>query len=213
MLPNSSTLDWISVCKILKKTCQQILIQFSQKFTHLESCASALEERMNQNAENINSVKEERTLTSSRFRQIEEELERQQRYSRRSNVIVYGMKEYHVESHDTCMKRVIHTLQRHFPRKSWREEDFERAHRLGTKSPTDDRPRPIIIQFQKWSDAMSVMRDRDGKNRMRTDDGLRSGADLTKQQNSETQNSERFNAYWPWATIQNIGRRDRKSVV
>ena len=119
---------------------------------------------------------------SSRLRKLEEEVERQERYSRRSNVRLYGMKEEAGESCDRCTARVIKTLRRHFPQKDWNETDVERAHRLGPVSRTSDRPRPVIIKFQRWRDAMVVMRDKEGKNLMRDNDGLRVGADLTKQQ-------------------------------
>ena len=92
------------------------------------------------------------------------------------------MKEEAGESFDRCTARVIKTLRRHFPQKDWNETDVERAHRLGPLSWKSDRPRPVIIKFQRWRDAMIIMRDKEGKNLMRDSDGLRVGADLTKQQ-------------------------------
>ena len=113
---------------------------------------------------------------SSRLRKLEEEVERQERYSRRSNVLLYGMKEEAGESFDRCTARVIKTLRRHFPQKDWNETDVERAHRLGPLSRKSDRPRPVIIKFQRWRDAIIIMRDKEGRNLMRDSDGL------TKQQ-------------------------------
>ena len=89
-----------------------------------------------------------------------------------------------LESHSTDVQQecskfsvdIFHT------QKNWKETDIERAHRLGHTSSSSDRPRPVIIKFQRWTDAMIVMRDREGKNLMRNNDGLRVGADLTKQQ-------------------------------
>ncbi|KAL8580395.1 hypothetical protein ACOMHN_020082 [Nucella lapillus] len=43
-------------------------------------------------------VKEEQTASVSRINKLEAELERQQRYSRRSNVLLYGMEEDPAES-------------------------------------------------------------------------------------------------------------------
>ena len=91
------------------------------------------------------------------------------------------MKEEAGESFDRCTARVIKTLRRHFPQKDWNETDVERAHRLGPLSKKSDRSRPVIIKFQRWRDAMIIMRDKEGKNQMRESDGLRVGADLTKQ--------------------------------
>ncbi|KAL8562511.1 hypothetical protein ACOMHN_003935 [Nucella lapillus] len=91
-------------------------------------------------------VKEEQTASVSRINKLEAELERQQRYSRRSNVLLYGMEEDPAES---CSAKVTGFLRRYFPHKKWSEEDVERTHRLGTKSAADDRPRPLIIRFQR----------------------------------------------------------------
>ena len=156
---------------------EQIQLQFSL----LKDSVSALQSAVRRNNEQLDSIGNEQNSMSSRLRKLEE-VERQQRYSRRSNVLLYGMKEEAGESFDRCTARVIKTLRRHFPQKDWNETDVERAHRLGPLSRKSDRPRPVIIKFQGWRDAMIIMRDKEGKNLMRDSDGLRVGADLTKQQ-------------------------------
>ncbi len=157
---------------------EQIQLQFSL----LKDSVSALQSAVRRNNEQLDSIGNEQNSMSSRLRKLEEEVERQERYSRRSNVLLYGMKEEAGESFDRCTARVIKTLRRHFPQKDWNETDVERAHRLGPLSRKSDRPRPVIIKFQRWRDAMIIMRDKEGKNLMRDSDGLRVGADLTKQQ-------------------------------
>ena len=52
---------------------------------------------------------------SSRLRELEEEIEKQERYSRLSNMQLYGMKEEAAESFDRCATRVLQVLCRHFP--------------------------------------------------------------------------------------------------
>ena len=154
---------------------EQIQLQFSL----LKDSVSALQSAVSRNNEQLDSIGNEQNSMSSRLRKLEEEVERQERYLRRSNVLLYGMKEEAGESLDRCTARVIKTLRRHFPQKDWNETDVERAHRLGPLSRKSDRPRPVIIKFQRWRDAMIIMRDKEGKNLMRDSDGLRVGADKT----------------------------------
>ena len=86
---------------------EQIQLQFSL----LKDSVSALQSAVRRNNEQLDSIGNEQNSMSSRLRKLEEEVERQQRYSRRSNVLLYGMKEEAGESFDRCTARVIKTLR------------------------------------------------------------------------------------------------------
>ena len=152
------------------------------KIVHLEDFVSSLEHRVITDNERVYALEEGQDTTLSKISKLENELERQERYSRRSNVLIYGMREESAETYNACMGRVLDILQRYFSHKQWLEVDIERTHRLGPKSPDNQRPRPVIIRFQRWSDAMSVMRDREGKTRLTAEEAMRVAADLTGQQ-------------------------------
>ena len=108
---------------------EQIQLQFSL----LKDSVTALQSAVRRNNQQLDSIGNEQNSMSSRLRKLEEEVERQERYSRRSNVLLYGMKEEAGESCDRCTARVIKTLRRHFPQKDWNVTDVERAHRWSTR--------------------------------------------------------------------------------
>ncbi|KAL8563791.1 hypothetical protein ACOMHN_058649 [Nucella lapillus] len=58
---------------------------------------------------------------------------------------------------------------------------IERAHRLGKPNSHNCNPRPIIAKFQRWGDAMRVMKDRAAREGMEKG-GLRVAQDLTRRQ-------------------------------
>ena len=99
--------------------------QLEQKFQQLEgsiydnnkllnASVSALQSAIKPN-EQLDSMRNERDYMSSRLRKLEEEIEKRERYSRRSNMLLYGMKEEAGESFDRCATRVLQVLCPHFP--------------------------------------------------------------------------------------------------
>ena len=62
---------------------------------------------------------------SSRLRELEEEIEKQERYSRLSNMQLYGMKEEAAESFDRCATRALKVLCRHFPQKTVKRQTLK----------------------------------------------------------------------------------------
>lgn len=156
--------------------------QLQQQLVGIKGQLSAIETVARRNEQRVQALENEHGFMNSRMQKVEEEIERQDRFSRRSNVKLLGLREEGGENYDRCATRVIDILQRYFPHKNWDESDIEKAHRLGPSPSITGRPRPVIIKFQSWKDAMIVMKDKEGKNRMKNDDGLRVATDLTQHQ-------------------------------
>ena len=109
---------------------QSLNKQLEQKFKQLEgsiyddnnkllnASVSALQSAIKRNNEQLDSMRNEQDYMSSRLRKLEEEIEKQERYSRRSNMLLYGTKEEAGESFDRCATRVLQVLCRHFPQKN-----------------------------------------------------------------------------------------------
>ena len=106
---------------------QSLNKQLEQKFKQLEgsiidsnkllnASVSALQSAIKPN-EQLDSMRNERDYMSSRLRKLEEEIEKRERYSRQSNMLLYGMKEEAGESFDRCATRVLQVLCPHFPHK------------------------------------------------------------------------------------------------
>ena len=78
---------------------------------------------------------------------LEKKMERQEQYSRRNCILIHGLKEEMDESTDD---RVL---------KLFREElnedvllaDLDRTHRIGKKSDSSSKPRPVIVKFARYN--------------------------------------------------------------
>ncbi|KAK7473778.1 hypothetical protein BaRGS_00035001 [Batillaria attramentaria] len=153
---------------------------------HLQDTITSTQETAKQNMENIRRVADNQDRLADGLAGLEDDIDKLERYSRRNNVLLYGVAEEARETYDSCCEKVITTLQKYMPGKEWKPEDVERCHRLGGFASQSQRPRPIIVKFQRWGDAMLVMRNREAKEVMRGDD-LRVAADLTRRQRQQLQ--------------------------
>ncbi|KAL8572214.1 hypothetical protein ACOMHN_049390 [Nucella lapillus] len=85
--------------------------------------------------------------------------------------------------HMDCAEVVRYVLETYIPEKTWDPDVIERTHHLGKPNSHNHNPRPIIAKFQRWGDAMRVMKDRAAREGMEKD-GLRVAQDLTRRQAS-----------------------------
>ena len=116
---------------------------------------------------------------TNRIDELCEKIEKQERYSRRENVIFHGMKEERDESYTNMRKKVADFLNRNVKEKVWSEGDILRAHRLG--DPNNGKSRPVIVRFVQFMDKLSVLRAREYLKRV--DVGVSN--DLTVNQRNE----------------------------
>ncbi|KAL8609223.1 hypothetical protein ACOMHN_036667 [Nucella lapillus] len=110
---------------------------------------------------------------------LETEIDRLEGFSRRNNIKLFGVPES-TEEQD-CAEVVRYVLETYIPEKTWDPDVIERAHRLGKPNSHNRNPRPIIAKFQRWGDAMRVMKDRAAREGMEKG-GLRVAQDLTRRQ-------------------------------
>ena len=83
-------------------------------------------------------------------------MERQEQYSRRNCILIHGLKEEKNESTDD---RVL---------KLFREElnedvllaDLDRTHRIGKKSDSSSKPRPVIVKFARYKIRKKVFKSK-----------------------------------------------------
>ena len=93
-----------------------------------------------------------KTRSSDREKKIElnQELDRQQIFSRRDNVVFYGIPEVRDGAED-CASALAEVIDSHScSDRVWSEDDFDRAHRLGRASST--KTRPVIAKLHRSRD-------------------------------------------------------------
>ena len=99
-----------------------------------------------------------KTRSSDRERKIEEltqELDRQQIFSRRDNVVFFGIPEVRDGAED-CASALAELINSHScSDRVWSEDDFDRAHRLGRASST--KTRPVIAKLHRSRDERALV--------------------------------------------------------
>jgi hypothetical protein len=115
---------------------------------------------------------------------LEQELDRLEGFSRRNNVKIFGVPEGPDPRNENCAETVRDVLETYVTTQTWTPDKIERAHRLGRFNRNHQYPRPLIVKFQRWSDAMAVMKDRVARDSM-FNQGIRLAQDLTKRQSAK----------------------------
>ncbi len=123
-----------------------------EKVTELENREEIERLDIDANAESVAGL-------SDRVCALEDKLESQEQYSRRENVILYGMKESENESYESVRKNVTDLLNKNVKTKHWQEEDILRSHRLG-RPTAGVKPRPVIVRFTQFHDKLNVLKAR-----------------------------------------------------
>lgn len=123
---------------------------------------------------------------------LDKDVERLERYSRRDTLRVFGLVERVNEQYDNIKQYAIDSvLKIACPDTEWSEDDIVRIHRIGYKA--DDRysnsnvagegnenetSRILLIKFLHWDNKMKVLKGRESLRAA----GIRVGDDLTKRQ-------------------------------
>ena len=98
---------------------------------------------------------------------MEEEVERQQIINRQDNIVFFEIPEKEGrESEDDCVSIMVRLLNQHDLLRRWKSDDMAKAHRFGKKRGTDrkgsrsNRPRPILVKFNRGSDKRRLISNR-----------------------------------------------------
>ena len=87
-----------------------------------------------QNHDIVNEDMRKLTRSCKKTSNVDAELDRLKSYSRRDNMIIYGIPEVVGEERSmTCKQTMLSTLNEHASFKKWEPSDVIRAHRLGVK--------------------------------------------------------------------------------
>ena len=88
---------------------------------------------------------------------LEKKIEQQEQYSRRDNLLFYGVEGDRDESWATTKEKVLKILGDNVKEREWSANDFVRVHRLRTKQAG---PQPIIARFLRSDDRFCVLSSR-----------------------------------------------------
>ena len=137
---------------------------------------------------NVSDIDRDMKDVQNRVAAIEEETEKQEQYSRRENILLYGVGELPGESFDNVRSRITSILNSNVSAKKWQDADIVRAHRIGkqntdttSRSPLHNKPRPIIVRFHQFHDKLTVLKARTSLKSV----GIGVSGDLTQKQRQQ----------------------------
>ena len=108
---------------------------------------------------------------------LDEDADRQESFSRRDNVRLYGITEDTGETFDLCKEKIINLLNENVKDKVWVKRDIVRAHRVPGVA-VQGRIRPIIVKFHHSDDKLLALSARPTLK----ENGIGIGNDLTRRQ-------------------------------
>ena len=106
--------------------------------------------------------------------------------SRRCNLKFLGVREPARDNYRANADVVVDVLNECSSSRTWHHSDIERAHRIGARRQRSDQPRPLIVEFHRWSDRMEILTDRTLTDLLRRE-SIRVTSDLTTRQKSDIQ--------------------------
>ena len=132
-------------------------------------------------------------IRSMRYRieKLERQVENQERYSRRDNLIFYDIPGEKEESYDVTTGKLIEVLNEHTPDKTWTKNDFIRVHRIKSKRTGTA---PIIARFVRSDSKFCAL----GSRQRLKGSGYGVANDLSQVQRDELQKvkKEGRRGYW-----------------
>ncbi|XP_067656355.1 uncharacterized protein [Haliotis asinina] len=110
--------------------------------------------------DDIDALADKVDIMQTKLSDFDEEIDRLEAFSRRDNVIIYGVPECSDEDHVTCKQKAVNLMNEFVKTKKWQKSDLSRAHRLGSKRTGSDRPRPLIAKFKDTDDKIEALKAR-----------------------------------------------------
>ena len=104
--------------------------------------------------------------------------------SRRCNLKFLGVREPTRDNYGANADVVVDVLNGCSSSPTRHHSDIVRAHRTGARRQRSDQPRPLIVEFHRWSDRLEILTDRALRDLLRRE-GIRVTSDLTTRQRSE----------------------------
>ncbi|GFS08591.1 SH3 domain protein [Elysia marginata] len=108
--------------------------------------------------QDIDVIQEELVCTTERIKLCEDSVEKLERYSRRENLLLYGIPENRDDNAAACKDAVLDLFSEIMPENVWSKRDIVRAHRVGAKQSSAQRP--IIVRLHHHDDKLAVLEKR-----------------------------------------------------
>ena len=117
-----------------------------------------LTQRLRDTEKDMQDMKKRNSDRERKIEELTQELDRQQIFSRRDNVVFHGIPEVRDGAED-CVRALAELINSHScSDRVWSEDDFDRAHRLGRASST--KTRPVIAKLHRSRDKRALVENK-----------------------------------------------------
>ncbi len=152
----------------------------------LTADVNKLKQYVGKDRKDIQLLQEDNDKIVQRLEQLEQELNSLDVDSRRCNLKFLGVREPTRDNYGANVNVIVDSLNECSSSRTWEHSDIQRAHRLGARRQRSDQPRPLIVEFHRWSDRMEILTDEALRDLLRQE-GIRVTSDLTTRQRNEIQ--------------------------
>ena len=117
----------------------------------LTADVNKLKQYVGKDREDIQLLQEDNDKIVQRLEQLEQELNSLDVDSRRCNLKFLGVRKPtrdNVDALNECSSS-----------RTWEHSDIQRTHRIGARRQGSDQPRPLVVEFHRWSDRIEILTD------------------------------------------------------
>ena len=132
------------------ETIRKDIVELRGEMSSMKKEIDEVKESLNIQTLDIDEVNNRVDSVNSQLEKLEDGIEKLERYSRRENVIFYGIGEAEDDRSDNVKSTLVELCRECVPSKEWSNQDFVRAHRLGGQS--SKKPRPVIARVSNFED-------------------------------------------------------------
>ena len=146
----SSSKNFNQLWQGIKELKETMLIQNKKldKLTNIDNKLNGIQQKMVEYENKLNQLEEEKEQLRDKMVQktnlLVFQLDRQEQYIRRENILIYGVEENKEDNDDG--KKVLFKIADE-PEVDLEDDEKQRVHRLGHKRRKNENPRPIIARF------------------------------------------------------------------
>jgi len=125
----------------------------------LTADVNKLKQYVGKDREDIQLLQEDDVKIVQRLEQLEQELNSLDVDSWRCDLKFLGVKEPTRDNYRANVNEIVDALNECSSSRTWEHSDIQRAHRIGARRQGSDQPRPLVVEFHRWSDRIEILTD------------------------------------------------------
>ena len=188
---NNITLTHLRELKEQNDRLLEILIDIDTRTDKTEEQLGSINKFVPTLCDNLNRIQaqvkqnsEEIRFLKQRVLELEIELEKGEESRVKLNLLFYGINEKYNQK-ENCVDTINDILCAHYSVNEWEGvSGITNAFRLGRQQRSSNSPRPILVTFSSWKNVMIVLKDKQGRDALKSN-----GVSVSQQKTKRQQNT------------------------